>query len=517
MAQQTWDANRTGGGTYEFSRDAQGNYVLNSVGFKKFGKLNLPDLGKSTQTTQTTKDTPKDTAALSAQTKQAFGDVQPFYYDKEEGGKINQYTMKKEGDLSTDIKPMVSSDRQPGFEVSNTRTSSLIKKDTIPTWAKDVNKRGYENITFGGADKIPVDTQQIGYQNVDEVLAEREKKAQINKYPGMVGPQKPSPYQDAIMRGERGIKSERPGIPQVERETASTVSGGWTKDPSSPTGWRKTSDMPTTALKKVNTASRVLAKAVGFVMDHTILGSVVGSIKDTPTDKHARGYFNLNPAEQGGRISGNPATDLYAGMNAVSMFGNLEKAGASRIDRREKTIEKKGYKAGDKFYDNTQKMKNDQKDYRSSKNKAAVKEAVSTGASIHNPAEMRAATGGGNGKGNTRVICTELHSTGEMSTKDWIRDIRFTYKDLSKEHIKGYLLWAVPTVEHIKKYPTYRKFWKHIAQHRANDIAWRLNQGKFDLLGRIYAGIGEPLCWSIGKCIGDKQIKELELNNWRKA
>ena len=204
MAQQTWDANRTGGGTYEFSRDAQGNYVLNSVGFKKFGKLNLPDLGKSTQTTQTTKDTPKDTAALSAQTKQAFGDVQPFYYDKEEGGKINQYTMKKEGDLSTDIKPMVSSDRQPGFEVSNTRTSSLIKKDTIPTWAKDVNKRGYENITFGGADEIPADKQQTGRSNIDEVLAEREKKAQINKYPGMVGPQKPSPYQDAIMRGERG-------------------------------------------------------------------------------------------------------------------------------------------------------------------------------------------------------------------------------------------------------------------------------------------------------------------------
>ena len=123
----------------------------------------------------------------------------------------------------------------------------------------------------------------------------------------------------------------------------------------------------------------------------------------------------------------------------------------------------------------------------------------------------------GNGGGSTRVICTELHSTGEMSTKDWLRDIKFTYRDLSKEHIKGYLLWAVPTVEHIKKYPTYRKFWKHIAQHRANDIAWRLKQGKFDLLGRIYAGIGEPLCWLIGNCVSNKQIKELELNNWRQA
>ena len=35
MAKQTWDTSRTGGGTYEFSQDAQGNYNLNSVGFQK--------------------------------------------------------------------------------------------------------------------------------------------------------------------------------------------------------------------------------------------------------------------------------------------------------------------------------------------------------------------------------------------------------------------------------------------------------------------------------------------------
>ena len=69
----------------------------------------------------------------------------------------------------------------------------------------------------------------------------------------------------------------------------------------------------------------------------------------------------------------------------------------------------------------------------------------------------------------------------------------------------------------MKKYPKYRKIWKHIAQHRANDIAWRLNEGKFDLLGRIYAGIGEPLCWLIGNFVSDKQYNELNLKNWRNA
>ncbi len=75
----------------------------------------------------------------------------------------------------------------------------------------------------------------------------------------------------------------------------------------------------------------------------------------------------------------------------------------------------------------------------------------------------------------------------------------------------------MPTVKHIQKYPKYRKIWKHIAQHRANDIAWRLNEGNFDLLGRIYAGIGEPLCWLIGNFVNDTQYNELNIKNWRKA
>ena len=93
----------------------------------------------------------------------------------------------------------------------------------------------------------------------------------------------------------------------------------------------------------------------------------------------------------------------------------------------------------------------------------------------------------------------------------------FTFNTLTEKHVKGYLLWAVPTVKYMKKYPKYRKLWRHIAQHRANDIAWRLNEGKFDLLGRIYAGIGEPLCWLIGNFVGNKRINELNITNWRKA
>tara|TARA_R100000995_G_scaffold27084_1_gene11821 strand:- start:751 stop:945 length:195 start_codon:yes stop_codon:yes gene_type:complete len=63
----------------------------------------------------------------------------------------------------------------------------------------------------------------------------------------------------------------------------------------------------------------------------------------------------------------------------------------------------------------------------------------------------------------------------------------------------------------------YRKMWKHIAQHRANDIAWRLNEGKFDLLGRIYAGIGEPVCWMLGNFVSDKQLNKYNTSHWRRV
>ena len=89
------------------------------------------------------------------------------------------------------------------------------------------------------------------------------------------------------------------------------------------------------------------------------IGMVAGAVQETPTNKHDKAYFNVRGGNvDGGRIAGNPATDLYAGMNRVSAFGNLEKAGAKRIATREKTIAKKGYKPGDKFYDDTQNMKN---------------------------------------------------------------------------------------------------------------------------------------------------------------
>ena len=64
-----------------------------------------------------------------------------------------------------------------------------------------------------------------------------------------------------------------------------------------------------------------------------VLDAVVG--EPTAVQNHDKQYFT----DRGdGRIGGNPATDLYAGFNRTSAFGNLEKAGARRLETRQKTI-----------------------------------------------------------------------------------------------------------------------------------------------------------------------------------
>jgi len=42
-------------------------------------------------------------------------------------------------------------------------------------------------------------------------------------------------------------------------------------------------------------------------------------------------------------------------------------------------------------------------------------------------------------------------------------------------------------------------FWKHVAGHRANEIAYIYGErAKPDYLGKVYRKILEPICWSIG-------------------
>ena len=309
-----------------------------------------------------------------------------------------------------------------------------------------------------------------------------------NRFPGMVGPQKQS--QLGIRIPDR-ISS--PLRPSVEKPTVSE-----------------------TALKQINTASNTLSKTLGgFLKGGGIVGGVVRSIAGPPTatQTHAKEYFNVR---DDGRIAGNPATDLYAGLNRVSAFGNLEVTGKNRIANRQKTAAKYAGKWSkekmDKFNKTTDEMEKQQDKYTRDKHESVAKDAISKGAYAHNPAEMHAASkeASGNGGGGSRVICTYFYSKNQFSLIDLQLDTEFSRNNLSDKVKIGYWFWAIPLVDWIKKHENSNNWWvklvrnstKLFALERAKEIAYIMGKkNKGSLIGKFVRLFGETGCYILGTLI----------------
>jgi len=97
-----------------------------------------------------------------------------------------------------------------------------------------------------------------------------------------------------------------------------------------------------------------------------------------------------------------------------------------------------------------------------------------------------------------RVICNELMRQGIMTRKQVVLDYKFTRDYLTPTHVNGYHVWAVWMVKQMRQ-GRLVNFWKHVAGHRANEIAYIYGErAKPDYLGKVYRKILEPICWSIG-------------------
>ena len=229
----------------------------------------------------------------------------------------------------------------------------------------------------------------------------------------------------------------------------------------------------TTALKNIKTPMMMVLETVA-----TPRGESAGAVA------HNKKYFT----DRGdGRIGGNPATDLYAGMNRVSMFGNLAKAGDKRIARREKTIATKN--VSQKFIDDTNKMKEQAKAY-----KQSLKEAPVTGTTKPGESGGSQATGG-------KIVCTmmnESYGFGSFRNKIWMK----FHGNIAPEYQKGYHKLFLPLVNYAKQKGITNKIIKnileHIAVHSTIDMRQTL-RGKRHTLGRLYRKVILPLCYWAGK------------------
>ena len=475
----TFDPNRIGPGTFELVRDPNtGNYSINEVGFTKISPLNLPDLDTTAATTTATQtQTPTDVTGdtVSQQTKMAFnmpdrgGDNQPdttgsmLQEARQTSNMLSDtFTRPNMRDIAGDriTSPLdIQSPTERVFDRPNMRdVAGDVQQDkpaleldepTVRTDSKGLSARGTidrrpqteftrPNMRDVAGDATPMTQQEIPDRNIGQLGVDTSRFEGVSQMGALAG-------------------DEKDDVKPVKRNALETVSTSLKS-----------------AFKNIKTPTMMVLDAI--------------TPDPTAVNKHDTSYFT----DRGdGRIGGNPATDLYAGMNRVSAFGNLEKAGEKRISTREKTIEKKGYGPGNKFYDDTQKMKDQQSSYKSSldKNVTTKREA----ARMNQPG----AGGDQSGRSGGKIVCTmmnESYGFGSFRNKIWLRHS----KNLAPEYQIGYHRIFLPLVKKAKTNKVLKKVLEHIAIHRTIDIRQE-ERNKIHLLGRVYRTILEPICYWVGK------------------
>ena len=532
-----FDPNRVLPGTIELVRDANGNYTTKVVGLESINSLSLPEISTTAAVTKTDTDTKTATEitgdTLQKQTQMAFktgddnqsdttGDM--LQEAKKTSGMLSDTFANTRGLMTSDDAYRGVNNRLTAEEAAPQENIISIQSPTEKVFGKstddvdyvDAIRRGETGVKFVEKPKIGDDLFKPGPAFDDKGTPfARPKEGTIDQAAANNMTQEGTAFArpdrgtiDQMAADSLGISPDPTALStQAEQEAAAlgisdrfkgvsqegALAGEGEKQDVKP-------EVKQSALKTLgNSVTTALKNIKSPVM--TLFQTVVRP--ESATQKLNKSYFT----DRGdGRIGGNPATDLYAGFNRVSAFGNLETAGAKRIATREKTIARKGYtKDNDPngFWAATQKMKEQQKDYRKAKNERLVKEAVKKGASTMNPAEMRAATGGNGGtdSGRSKIVCTmmnESYGFGSFRNKIWMK----FHGNIAPEYQKGYHKLFLPLVKYAKQKGIINKIIKnileHIAVHSTIDMRQTL-RGKRHTLGRLYRKVILPLCYWAGK------------------
>ena len=490
----TFDPNRIGPGTFELVRDPNtGNYSINEVGFTKISPLNLPDLDTTAATTtaaqtQTATDVTGDT--VSQQTKMAFnmpdrgGDNQPdttgsmLQEARQTSNMLSDtFTRPNMRDIAGDriTSPLdIQSPTERVFDRPNIRdVAGDVQQDkpaleldepTVRTDSKGLSARGTidrrpqteftrPNMRDVAGDATPMTQQEIPDRNIGQLGVDTSRFEGVSQMGALAG-------------------DEKDDVKPVKRNALETVSTSLKS-----------------AFKNIKTPTMMVLDAI--------------TPDPTAVNKHDTSYFT----DRGdGRIGGNPATDLYAGMNRVSRFGNLEQAGKNRINNlqtsinnldktfsRLKRTDRAAFDAKkERMQNKLDKFKSQDKAYSASLDKKVTTKREA--------ARMKQPGAGGDKSGRSgrsKIVCTmmnESYGFGSFRNKIWLRHS----KNLAPEYQIGYHRIFLPLVKKAKTNKVLKKILEHIAIHRTIDIRQE-ERNKIHLLGRVYRTILEPICYWVGK------------------
>ena len=514
-----FDPSRVTGGTIELVRNDDGSYTSQVTGFNQIATLNLPDITTTATTSTATTDAAEEAQeTLEEQTSTAF--KMPSIMAKGEQSDTADFgnTMTQEAAQTSKLltetfdEPVkIESPEAPlyddfpenknvvdtGSPILNILNEAKVKEDDTTITLSKSRIRGPQDLGQKATEKLQSKTTRVP-QGPDPLGIFSPKGQRDQRFTDDAGMPEPPAYDYPELGPALGITTTReakekdfssgtlgitvPADQDLEADIGAQVRGGTLSSRIKPAAKQTFFSSVKKNIKNIQIPS------IGL----TVMRAVAGP--ETPVQSHAKKYFNVTG---NGRIAGNASTDLYAGMNRTSAFGNLEKAGENRIETREKTIERKGYAPGDKFYDDTQRMKDQQDDYKSSN--AAAKSRDS--AVKQEAANRAAARGGSDDSGSSKIVCTTMYKTTGL--EEWKKHIRvwqiFERKYLTPYHEKGYHILFKPFVKGMHKSNIIKALGAHVAKHRTQDLKHIMFNSKPSWIGRIYRKILEPICYAVGK------------------
>ena len=276
--------------------------------------------------------------------------------------------------------------------------------------------------------------------------------------------------------------------------TAGTLADPAEKEDVKPASKKTFSESVKTALKGFKTPTMAILESVS--------GALTDPRQKALNDSNAAALGSLGYKTRGqlgsstdpGRIAGNPANDVFAGLNLKSARGDVMRGARNRVSTVQKTIDKalaKGdIEKAKRYQERKEKYNRQIEKAQKKKNEADLATGgVAPGAS------------GGNRGSGRKIVCTmmnESYGFGSFRNKIWLRQS----KNLAPEYQIGYHKLFLPLVKYAKQKgitnSIVKKTLEHIAIHRTIDIRQE-EKNKIHLIGRVYRKILEPICYWAGK------------------